>query len=387
MTEKVVSLRPTKKVGGVDDTQRVETTRSDPFASRWFVRPDDRKFATLTELYAHSKKRADLSWVDVIDLRAVRVVADIEDPLSLTMELPNAEVVEPTHFAFGELCKQMHAPASYLRTRPGPIAAFALQHDLIQHTGEMMKVLATKEQRHELRGVTSPDYRRTMDASVLEAMINVAAEGGWKIPLTLNASTEFVDKRSTGLYSSDRDVFVFLIRDQFPIEIGRLSNGAPDILYPGLVVSSSETGARKLSLEMIYLRGGCQNRNFWGISGQKRLRYPEFSSPERFAAELIPVLEGFVNDAARPVIIKTATAKNLIVARNDDERRQFLAAKSFPRNEIKLILDIVAETEGHPAASVWDFVQGIASWARDIPRQDERVSWEHRAGLMMEKIA
>jgi hypothetical protein len=83
-------------------------------------------------------------------------------------------------------------------------------------------------------GVTAEaagDYQELDDPS-RERQIGQAASSDtrWKVPGVLDWSTvthnPFVDvnKDTTTLYGSDRDVFLFLVDDTNPIEAGRLSD-------------------------------------------------------------------------------------------------------------------------------------------------------------------
>ena len=51
------------------------------------------------------------------------------------------------------------------------------------------------------------------------------------------------------------------------------------------------------------------------------------------------------------------------------------------------MIETVLAEEGHPPASVFDFVQGITAVARSEPRQDARLELEMRAKRLMDKVA
>src|SRR3546814_7356230 len=71
-----------------------------------------------------------------------------------------AEPIAPTNWSFGQLSSLVGAPASYLRGLPAALAGINLQHGLLSHRGEQVKLLKTNEGRSELRAVTGPDYGR-----------------------------------------------------------------------------------------------------------------------------------------------------------------------------------------------------------------------------------
>lgn len=367
--------------------------RNGELSAQWRSRPDDQRFLSLEELLAHVAGRAERSYADTIDTKSIEVVADGESRLDL--KLPTGDVVTPTHWAFGQLCSQVKAPAGYLRTLPAAIAQFPLQYGMVANRTEVAKFFATSEgegQPHLLRAVTSPNYGRIMDAEVVHRVMNIAGDD-WKVPGTINWSTGQHDpntpvtKDSTTLYASDRDVFVFLCRDQYPIEIGKLENGEPDYLFPGFIVSNSETGNGSLRIETMFLRGVCQNRNLWGVEGQEslRIRHTKYA-PDRLDIEAGPVLESFANEARSAVVKKVTDAKSITVAGDHDERMKFLINQGFAATKSGQILESFKKDEGHDASSVWDFVQAMTASARDVAHQDARIVIERKAGGLMDHV-
>lgn len=392
--DNVIELRrePELPVG----VRKVDVSRgktSGVVSSQWWRRPEDERYLDLASLYDRVRSRAEASWHEIADSKTIKVLATRDDPHTLRLALPTGEEAQPTHWAFGQLCQTIGFPASHYRLLPAPIAAIPLQYGLLNHRGESVKVFGTNEEGADIRAITSPTYGRILDAEVVEAVMKTTDTGEWKVPGTIDWSTGKYDpnvpvtKRSTTLYASDRDVFVFLCRDQYPIEVGKLPDGSPDLLFPGFVVSNSEVGSRSFVIETMYLRAVCCNRNLWGVEHQATLRVRHTSgAPERFALEAQPKLEEFARQATQPVVAKVIEAKNTKIASDDDDRRKFLGDAGFSKKQVDEILDTVLSEDGRPAESVWDFVQGVAAFARDIPFQDERIAIERLAGRWMDRI-
>jgi hypothetical protein len=196
-----------------------------------------------------------------------------------------------------------------------------------------------------------------------------------------------VTSETTSLFASDRDVFLFLCRDEFPIEVGTLSDGNPDLLFPGFMVSNSETGSRTLTIETMYLRAVCENRNLWGIENHRsvKIRHTRLA-PERFAEEAAPALEQFAKEAAAPVVALVKAAKAQTVGDDDDEVRKFLLKQKLAHNAVRDMMAQAEAEEGHPVRSIWDVCQCLTMHARDIKYQDDRVELERRAGALMEAV-
>src|SRR6516164_11754696 len=109
-------------------------------SSQWCTRPDDQKFLDLASLEAHVKRAADESFADIVDTKDIQVRARLDDPESLKLLVPSAKrgdvVVEPNHWAFGQLCSLVRVPAGYLRELPAGIAGINLQHGLLHRRNE-----------------------------------------------------------------------------------------------------------------------------------------------------------------------------------------------------------------------------------------------------------
>ena len=364
-------------------------------SSEWFSRPDDERFLSLSALHATVKSRAERATARTVETRDVRVEASRDDAERLALLVPGRdEPVMPTHWSFGQLCSLVGAPAGYLRQLPAPLAGINMQHGLISHRAELMKTLETDDGRIELRAVTGPDYGRIWDHELVAAVMKIAGDGTgdtrWKVPGLLDWSTmthnPFVEvtKDTTTLYASDRDVFLFLVDDAHPIEAGRLPNGDPDLFFRGFYAWNSEVGSKTLGIASFYLRAVCMNRNIWGAEGFEEIsiRHSKFAA-NRFAHEAAPALENFATSSPAPFMTGIKAARERLVARTDEDRQAFLRKRGFSKGDTDRIISTVLDEEGHPPASIFDFVQGITAIARDKPHQDTRLELEGKAAKLL----
>jgi len=367
-------------------------------SSEWFSRPDDERYLSLTELYEAVKDRAERTSTRTVETREVRVEASRDNAARLALLVPGRdEPIAPTHWSFGQLCSLVGAPAGYLRELPAPLAGINMQHGLVAHRAELMKTLETEDGRLELRAVTSPDYGRIWDHELVAAVMKIAGNGNgdtrWKVPGLLDWSTmthnPFVEvtKDTTTLYASDRDVFLFLVDDMHPIEAGRLPNGDPDLYFRGFYCWNSEVGSKTLGMASFYLRAVCMNRNIWGAEGFEEIsiRHSKFAA-NRFAHEAAPALERFATSSPAPFMAGIKVARAQIVARDDDDRQDFLRKRGFSKGETEKIIARVLDEEGRKPESIFDFVQGITAIARDKPHQDSRLELEGKAAKLLATV-
>ena len=367
-------------------------------SSEWFSRPPDERFLSLGDLHRSVRSRAERASTRIVESKALRVQAQSDDPHRLELFVPGADAaVAPTHWSFGQLCSLVGAPSGYLRELPAALAGINLQHGLVAHRGEHVKMLETGDGRAELRAVTGPDYGRIWDHELVEAVMRFAGNGTgdtrWKVPGMIDWSSmvynPYVDisADTTTLYASDRDVFLFLVDDTHPIEAGKLPSGEPDLYFRGFYCWNSEVGAKALGIATFYLRAVCMNRNLWGVENFEEIsiRHSKFAA-NRFASQAAPALTHFADSSPSDFIQGIRAARERIVARKDEDRETFLRGQGFSKADTSKIVATVLAEEGHPPASIYDFVQGITAVARSRPNQDARLELEAKARRLLQRV-
>lgn len=396
----MTSLAPMSQPSAPNEPWRIDVSRGQRIgrvSSEWFSRPDDEKFLSLSDLYASVRTRADKATTRIIESRSLRVEARSDNAERLMLIAPGDErPIAPTNWSFGQLSSLVGAPASYLRNLPAALAGINLQHGLIHHRGEQVKLLQTENGRSELRAATGAEYGRIWDHELVAAVMNFAGDGTgdtrWKVPGTIdwgnmryNPNVD-ITRETTTLYASDRDVFLFLVDDRNPIVAGHLPNGEPDIYFRGFYCWNSEVGSKTLGIATFYLRGVCANRCLWGVENfeEVNIRHSKFAAA-RFAHQAAPALEQFAESSPAHFITGIKAARERIVARKDEDREDFLRKRGFSKTETARIIETVLVEEGHPPESLYDFVQGITAHARSKPHQESRLDLEGKARKLLEK--
>lgn len=367
---------------------------------QWFARPADQRFLSLDDLARSVGERRERSIETTVSSRTIglhgaaeiRTTADLHD---LWVETPDGDRAL-SHWTFGQIAGLAKAPASYLRTLPAPMVADNLNYGLrYAREAESVKLYYDGA---EMRAATGPDYGRIFDVEVVRAVQNIVGNGlgetRWKVPGRLDWSTMVYDPlhpvtaESTTLYASDRDVFIFLVDDLNPIEIGKAPNGEPDMVFRGFYVANSEVGRRQFTLACFYLRGICENRILWGVEGfqQIAMRHTKYA-PDRFVEEIRPALASYTEGSSLRLREAVAQAKAAKVADDDASAVEFLRNREFSKSKALDILAAVEREEGRPARSVWDFAQGITAVARAERNTDTRLDLELTAGKLLDKVA
>lgn len=377
-------------------------------SSNWYSRPDDQKFLTLDDMLAYKKVDAQRMTSRTVDTHKIHIIGDYDEANpsrgDIRIEYRDDNMREhnntPTNWSFGQLSQLAGAPSGYLRDLPAPIAAECIEWGLKYNRGkELIKVYGNQTDGGELRAATGPDYGRIFDWEILEPIKQLvdASGGRWKVPGMMTGSRDGmavynpeipVSMDTTTLFASDRDVFVFLVDDRNPIEVGKLANGEPDLMFRGFYAWNSETGSKTAGIAAMYLRGVCMNRNLWGVENfhEIKIRHTKFA-PDRFAQEARPALQSFANGATSTFVEGVMAAKAAKIAKDDDDRLDFLTKRAGLSGRMAKAANArhLAE-EGRPVETVWDAAQAITAIARDIPHQDARIEVERKAGALLEKV-
>jgi hypothetical protein len=375
-------------------------------SKQWRSRPDDERHANLDDLMAHVQGINDACHTSDIDPKGIRVRASAENHDALALELPTGEIVAPTNWAFGQLAGLVGGHASYLRKLPARLAGACLQYHLAADRETELRSYIRKvdENTNQLRAMTSTQFGRITDASVVEAVQKVAGRGDgsggfrWKTPGMIDWSSRAANgtvrydpnipttKENTTLYASDRDIFIFLVDDRNPIEIGTLPDGSPDLVFRGFYVENSEVGAGKYRISSMLLRGVCENRCLWGCEGFQSVEFSHTkSAPDRFLLETMPTLEGFAESRTDKLVNAVRSAKLALVEK--ERQIKFLVDRGFAKTVADAALIACEREEGHPAQSIWDLCQGLTAHARSIPHNDVRLDVEKRAGALFDAAA
>jgi hypothetical protein len=381
---------------------KVDTSKGElvgTVSRQWATRPDDQKFLDLSCLKAQVGEWREKSYTAEVVPGDIVVRCKAHDGDYLSLSVGDVTSIEPGHLAFTQVCQLANVPTYYARELPAPLAALNINYGLqAVDQKKMSAYLMGQSGGTALRGLTSTKYGRIFDEDVVDAVMKIAGNGNgdtrWKVPGVIDWSAgtynPFVDitKDTTTLYASDRDVFLFLVDDTHPIEVGKLPNGDPDYYFRGFYVWNSEVGQRTFGIATMYLRGVCQNRNLWGVEGFKELTFKHTSgAPGKFITDAAPSLLSFSEGSTLKVIEGVKAAKSTVVATNADERLDFFMKFGLTKKQAEQATKIGEAEEGCPPRSVWDMAQAVTAMARSQQHQDNRLQLELVGGKMLDKVA
>jgi len=352
-------------------------------SQEWARRPIDERFLSVAELKEAVKSRKAQSWTATPQCKEMRVIP-ADEGLAVQLYDPTRGAMQelyPTNWAFGQLAGYAQAPANYLRTLPKELAAINMQWGLeknaVRDTG---LALAQTNGNQYLRAITSTSYGRIWDLQVVEAVERANPDNRWKIPSATYGDKD--PKRATTLYASDRDVFMFLVDPENPIEV----NG--EKLFRGFITWNSEVGAAVFGLTTFLYRTVCDNRIIWGMTEVNELRIRHTGgAPDRFAYEGAKYLKAYANEKADKIVETVKAAQEAkIPKREDDTVEEWLQSRGFTKAQAKASVETAKAEEGE-SRSIWNIINGVTAYARSIGNTDNRVELEKKAGAMLDLVA
>lgn len=349
--------------------------------SQWSTRPSDERFESLGALYAATKDYAASAREKEVDFRDLRVEA-VDSDVQLVGSKGNPAKL--THWAFGQLCARLSAPASYLRDLPATLACQNLNFGLKQRIADAANSSVAKLLFHSngsllLRALTSDSYERIWNHEVAERLCDMEARGDWE---PARPDIRVIDSRLP-LYASDHDMFAFLrSTSKTVVEAGRA-----EPLYRGFIVENSEVGASALKLTRFLYREMCGNHIIWGASKVVDLSLRHVGSVRAkwglFAAQARKWSDESVSD--EQAIIERS--KSRLIAATKEEVLDAVFGKravGLSRKTLEAGYAAVKPAEDGDPRSVWGLVQGLTRHSQTLGFADQRTAVDRAAGKLIE---
>lgn len=357
--------------------------------SQWYARPADQKYASLDALLAYVSARRDATSQydsDVKDLSfAINANGKAIDTRAViqTGRTTRLLTTDPTHYAFGQVCSALAAPAGYFRDqlvdRPDLVVA-ALNHGAQKRVKEGVKLMTVDRDNGSLprlAAVTSQSYGRIWDADVaLAAQRILATNDKFYAPLDWGR-----EKRA--LFASDRDVFMFFI------DGGSIVDGGSDRdqLNRGFYLWNSEVGSKTFGIATFLFRQVCGNFGIWGAEDVRVMKIRHTSGgPERFISDAIPALEAYTTASAKPLEDAVRKAKAYALPAKDDAFAEFFKTRGFNAAEVKRAVEHADAEEGQHS-NLWDMYNGFTAAARHLAYAEASVNLQKRAGELMALVS
>jgi Domain of unknown function (DUF932) len=349
---------------------------------QWANRPADERFDSLEALHAETLRYATVAQekkhVPFSDMRVENRDGDVQ--LVGRADVP----AKLTHWAFGQLCQKVGAPASYIRELPATLACNNLNHGLAtrvanSNNNEHANLMFHANGGLLLRSIMTDEYARIWNHEVAERLLDMQP-AGWE-PARPDIRQSMGD--FPALYASDHDMFAFLRNSRLTVA----ERGSDGAVYKGVIVENSEVGASALKMTRFLYREMCGNHIIWGASkvleisirhvGNARGRWSQyFAQIRRYADESVSDLEA-----------KIATSKERVIGATKEDVLDALFGKRIPGLSRKVIESgydaVIPSQDGRPN-TVWGIAQGLTRHSQTLQYADKRTEIDRAAGKVLE---
>lgn len=369
-------------------------------SNQWRERPADQRFETLPELLSATQRHMQLAALGTGQVNQLQVQANGE---SICLIGKSGAIVEPNHWAFGQLCQRAGAPASYLRSLPTSLVVPALQHGLSQAPDEKGACLLIQKPQTGnvgiMRAITTEKYKRIWNHEIASALVDLQErQPAWQFPQpfrTVNGSSAkphggAQSKQIPIAFASDHDMFVFLCDYEHGIDLG---NG--NVLARGFFVENSEVGDGSFRLTMFLFDFVCSNILVWGARNVVEVKLNHVGRVRdrvlRHNGEVLQALAAYSNTKASDQRTQILNAQNTVLGKNSEE----VLATLFGRKSLQLAKGDIVEAQavahatpryGNPY-SVWALVNGLTEVSQRSAHADKRIKLDRAAGEVLQTFA
>jgi hypothetical protein len=380
-------------------------------ARQYASRPKDERFESLDAMIANAMTQRDHSTERTYNLKDLQFIATGADsrslpdsgapldgsaPGSLKIASPRG-AANMTHWAFGQACRTLGAPANYLRSLPPAIAADALNFGIRDSaTGTAVSLLVQAPNgtpEPTIRACTSDRYKRVWDAELYGAIAQTMTrtDDRWQLPPTWTGE-------GAGAYRGDRDSFLILVNGGSIVTdpsmrntrggFGNATGGAgvdPGSMFRGLLVRNSEVGASSITIEQILFEYVCGNHMLWGAVVDKtfRRRHIGDSVKRDSIREIADVAYRWTQRSASQ---DEALIKALIdheIAHTPEGVADELKAMGATAPQAQAAVDHCAQYFTASPRSFWGVAQGMTHASQETGYQDDRLALDQLAAKVL----
>lgn len=316
-----------------------------------------------------------------------------------------------SHWAFGQLCSLVGAPANYLRDLPATLTCQNLNYGLAERMRSTANQTIANLMFHSnggllLRSIMTDAYARIWNWEITERLLDMQGRG-WE-PAKPDKRFDGGDPaqcqvcdgtgsregeacatcKGTGrafpaLYASDHDMFAFLRNSTLTVA----EKGSDFAMYKGVMVQNSEVGASSLKLTRFLYREMCGNHIIWGASKVLDLSVRHVGNARARWAGYMAEVKRYSDEGTGNLEQRIAASQTRIIGANKKEVLDAIFGKrinGLTKANIEGGYDAVkAEQDGNPN-SVWGFVQGLTRFSQTLKFADARMDIDRAAGKLLD---
>lgn len=354
-------------------------------ASRqWASRPPDERYWTLKDLHEACLARHEASVESRLTLKDITFEAGADERALVIQE--QQSVASPSHLAFDQVCRLVDAPAPWLRRQPAALVAdqlnWAVRADDAPRDSMVMLWQKGAGGDSLVRAFTTTTYGRLWDSDLVSWLRRMTQDetNGWQRP---PAYTD--NKYPSGYYSSDRDLFVFMVNPARPLK------GGPDNeLNRGFFCWNTETqgGARQsFGFRAFTYDRVCGNHIVWGAEDIFKVFMAHVGQGMSLRAqrETERVLGAYLNSGAQQEEQAIAAAMQFNIGATKDKATEWLRARGFTKADAEAAWENAIQRGANPT-TLWEAVGSLTRLSQTKGWAGERNEMDRKAGKLLEAV-
>jgi hypothetical protein len=186
-----------------------------------------------------------------------------------------------------------------------------------------------------------------------------------------------------GLYASDHDCFIFMVNEDFCLDVN-----PKERMARGFFIRNSEVGDARLEITMFYYSFVCGNHIVWGAEDVRRVSIVHRGRhAQSYEGRIRNAVWQLQNRSANEDKQRVIAAKNLIIDADPNKvpevifRRQLGIGKKQSEDAMKLATQY-ADVHGDPR-SAWGFAAGITRLSQSTGYTDNRDTLDSAASKVL----
>lgn len=367
----------------------------------WADRPADERFSSLTELRDAVAERDRISAEKYVEPSTLaRLTPTVHDARKLTLAAPTGSEASLTHWSAGQYLSALEIPRPFLAKLTTDVATDVVR-DRLQRAHDQIpnRLFLAQNGDNVVRAFHGTRYERLWDVEIADVLLK-HLDSRWRNPVAYKDGKWGAELVPSGLYASDRDMFIFMIDGGDRIDAGPRAQ-----LHHGFFVSNSEVGAGSFEVTQFLFNEVCGNNIVWGAqdifevrarhTASVRTVFDGFSAWVRRGAgvDVGADIQSMVRDAMSDPFAAPASLKRddegLIMKADPIVNR--LGRLGFSLTDVRAAdraIQIEEQVDGKmPTGSRWDWLQGFTAVARQRPTVDSRLELEKRAAKAFLPVA
>jgi hypothetical protein len=290
---------------------------------------------------------------------------------------------EMTEWSFGHICRLANVPQRYINRLPSDLAATNINHGLTErfedHNGVVMNKTGSVA-----RAFYTPRYVRVPDLEVAKYVHEQATPKGY-LPAGYfsgkRGGSAPVRPEASGLYASDRDLFMFMAQESTPFVVDG------DEYFHCFIVWNSEVWGKTLGFMTCLYRYICGNHQIWGARDEIEVSTPHKGDPRTVLDALGKVLYGYEKyreqqQEVDTMRIQIAKMKEFADTKEKIEER---LRTYIPQKQAEQAMRFLKDERAFPERqkSVFNVANAVTLYAQTLPFSEAHLDVDLAAGKII----